>query len=145
MSENYPFRYNTSRLALEVMLVHGANVKNGSILLNQTNDDEYTPSVFSTFTYNTSGKLSNSSSLGGYAQWKPISYQSEGRKSTSSQQVTVVPTAHVPECEVQEVPEGLATALFGSSLQNVSNVTRWMVVFGTPGDDTYINPTYNTW
>lgn len=146
ISENYPLTLNISRLALEVTIIHGVNVQNGSISISNSNDDEYTPSVFSTFTYNTSGKIHTSpAGLGGYAQWKPISYQSAQRKSSSSQQVNVVTTAHVRECEVPQVPKGLASALFGSNVTSVGNVTRWFVVFGTPGDDTHVKPTYNTW
>jgi len=151
ITENYPFHYNTSRLGLEVMIIHGGNVKNGSIHLNRTSDDEYTPSVFSTYTYHVSGKNKDSNDMGGYAQWKPISYQDKNRKSTSSQQVTIVPTAQVSTCSVQDLPEGLAEALFGNE-SSVSNMTRWFVVFETSGDDTYIinpvtqtNISYNTW
>lgn len=151
ISENYPYSQvnSKSRLALEVLIIHGENVENGSISLGKSSDDEYTPSVFTTFTYNTSGKDQThySPSTGGYAQWKPISYQSSGRKSTQSQQVAILPTADVPACEVGVLPRGLASALFGSEVSNktVGNVTRWLVVFGTPGDENYINTTYNTW
>ena len=145
ISENYPYanRNRNSRYALEMMVVHGHNVKSGSITMGKSPDDEYTPSVFTTFTYHTSGR--NNASVGGFAQWKPISYQSSGRKSTESQQVTIVPAGNISECLVKEVPHGLASALFGSDVSSVGNVTRWFVVFGTPGDGNYINSTYNTW
>lgn len=128
-------------------MVHGPNVNNGSISRGRNSDDEFTPSVFTTYTYHTSAKdkSRHNTSKGGFAQWKPISYQNSGRKSTESQQATVVPTAHVSECEVKGVPHGLASALFGSDVDGVGNVTRWFVVFGTPGDENYINSTYNTW
>lgn len=145
ISEKYPYSPDISngRLALEVVVIHGRNVQNGSISLGKSSDDEYTPSVFTTCTYN----AGRNHSTGGYAQWKPISYQSSGRKSSESQQVTIMPTAHVDECEVTVVPRGLASALMGSNIssQTVGNVTRWLVVFGTPGDQNYINSTYNTW
>lgn len=147
VSENYQFtknigkKDNYSRLALEVVVLHGKDVENGSILLERTTDDEYTPSVFSWFTYNMSAPL------GGFAQWKPISYQSNKRKSTASQQVSVLPTGSVEECQLSSVPEGLARALYGSDVNGTSikNITRWFAVFGTPGDDSYIRPGYNTW
>lgn len=147
ISENYQFtknigeKDNYSRLALEVVVLHGKNVKNGSILLKWTNDDEYTPSVFSSFTYNMSAPL------GGFAQWKPIAYQSSKRKSTASQQVFVLPTGLVEECQLKSVPEGLASALYGSDVNGaaIGNITRWFAVFGTSGDDSYIRPDYNTW
>lgn len=149
VSENYLYAHRNaySRLALEMILIHGPNVKNGSITMEKTPDDEYTPSVFTTYTYHTTGKnLSHqNASAGGFAQWKPISYQSSSRKSTESQQVTVMPTGHISECVVKEVPHGLASALFGNNVSHVGNVTRWFVVFGTPGDESYINSTYNTW
>lgn len=145
VSENYPYSpdIDKGRLALEVVVIHGENVQNGSVSLSKSSDDEYTPSVFTTYTYSAGGNHS----MGGYAQWKPISYQSAGRKSTESQQVAVVPTAHVDECEVLVVPRGLASALMGSNIssETVGNVTRWLVVFGTPGDENYINSAYNTW
>ena len=124
-----------------MVVLHGKNVKNGSILLKRTNDDEYTPSVFSSLTYNMSAPL------GGFIQWKPISYQNSGRKSTASQQVSVLPTGLVEECQLKSVPEGLASALYGSHVNGteIGNITRWFAVFGTPGDDSYTRPDYNTW
>ncbi len=145
IAENYPFGTNhtQSRLALDVFLIHGRNVKNGSIDIKKTTDDEYTPSVFSTYTYNTSGKRpladGNGDTEGGYLQWKPISYQSKGRKSTSSQQIEVIPAGEA--CKL-DIPTGLATALYGN---DTGNVTRWFVLFGTPGDPTYLSETYDTW
>lgn len=127
-------------------MVHGKNVRNGTIAVDKTTDDEYTPSVFSTYTYNTSGSKNSSNSIGGYIQWKPISYQSSGRKSTSSQQVRVIQVESEEECDVSAVPEGLASALYGLDVENSSvTVVRWFVVFGTPGDPTYIQSKYNTW
>jgi hypothetical protein len=143
ISENYPYsgRNANSRLALDVTLVHGTKFLNDSISSVKTPDDEYTPSVFTTYTY----RIHDDTSKGGFAQWKPITYQSSGRKSSESQQVTIVPTAGVDECDT-EVPSGLASAVFGNASKNVTlNMTRWFVVFGTPGDDNYINSTYNTW
>ena len=135
--------YNNRRLALEVMIVHGENVRNGSINIKKTVDDEYTPSVFSTYTYMTSGKNDTPSNRG-YVQWKPISYLSSKRKSTSSQQVTILPAGSSDSCQVENVPEGLASALFGKEMTKTSNITRWFVVFGTSGD-TFVNSDYNTW
>lgn len=131
-----------------MILLHGENVNNGSIVKETTTDDEYTPSVFSTNTYNTSGRShpKSNDSLG-YVQWKPISYQSVERKSTSSQQVNVVTTGTLKVCLVREVPLGLASALYGTEMEGsgVRNATRWFVVFGTSGDGTDTNSDYNTW
>ena len=146
---------NRSRLALEMVVVHGSNVSSGNITIKKTTDDEYTPSVFSTYTYNTSGRSenkshpSNHSSHGGYIQWKPISYQSAKRKSTSSQQVHVQESASCEDCELEVVPLGLASALYGTNASVITemggNVTRWFVVFGTSGDKNYYNSPYITW
>ena len=149
ISENYPFvNPDMSRLALEVVLVHGKNVNNGSNSMLQTNDDEYTPSVFSSYSYLTSGRnLSVNKTRVGYLQWKPISYQDGTRKSTSSQHLGVV-SADMPEdvdCRVEEIPASLASYLYGSDPGAVGNVTHWFVVFGTSGDDTHLSPGYNTW
>lgn len=130
------------RLALELFVVHGPKVKPGEFQQHQSLDDEYTPSVFSSWTYNVSGDDSKFHDLGGYIHWKPISYQSKGRKSTESQQINLVPTADVDACTNYSSLEGLAAALFGG---NASNVTRWYAVFGTDGDDTYLSPDYSTW
>ena len=145
--QNYEF-HGTSpdtvggRLALELFVVHGPKVKPGEFQQHQSLDDEYTPSVFSSWTYNVSGDDSKFHDLGGYIHWKPISYQSESRKSTESQQITLVSTADVDACTNYSSLEGFAAALFGS---NASNVTRWYAVFGTDGDDTYLSPKYSTW
>ncbi len=119
-----------------------------------TSDDEFTPSVFSTYTYNTSGKSNgkthpSNQSLGGYIQWKPISYQSDKRRSTSSQQVFVQESASVEVCQLEDVPLGLASVLYGINATAIAemggNVTRWFVVFGTSGDNNFYNSPYNTW
>lgn len=144
-SENYHFVNSSSRLALEVLIIHGENVRNGSVTIVKTMDDEYTPSVFSSYTYQTSGAFINKTRVG-YVQWKPISYQSNSRKSTSSQQLNIV-SADMPEdidCEVDEVPAGLASSLYGTDFGH-GNITHWFVVFGTAGDPTYLSPSYNTW
>ena len=100
-------------------------------------DDEYTPSVFTTNTYEM-----HEDELTGFLQWKPISYQSAFRKSTESQQVIMVHTAGIEYCDSDTVPEGLGLRVFGRS---VSNITRWFAVFGTPGDDTFLPTAYISW
>jgi hypothetical protein len=146
--QNYNF-HNTSdtvgaRVALEMFVVHGPKVKPGEFQQDQSLDDEYTPSVFSSWTYNVSGDDSKFSDLGGYIHWKPISYQSEARKSTESQQINLVPTADVDACTNHSSLEGLAATLYDGI---ASNVTRWFAVFGTDGDDTYLDSElkYSTW
>ncbi len=141
ISDNYTCVSNNSRLALDMILVHGPALKNGSIGIKRTSDDEYTPSVFSSYTYE-SEPDQKSLSDEWFFQWKPISYQDDGRKSTSSQQVAVVPTGGWQECEMERIPESLVSQLYG---EGHGNITRWFVVFGTSGDDSYISPTYNTW
>ena len=149
--ENFPFNGNSDardgRLALELFVVHGPNVKNGELQQDQSLDDEYTPSVFSSWTYNVSGEVEDFHDMGGYIHWKPISYQSEGRKSTESQQIKLLPTDEFDACVNNSLPEGLARALYGDivALNETLNVTRWYAVFGTDGDDTYLSPDYSTW
>lgn len=128
-----------SRLALETFIVHGPNTANGSIQSVRTIDDEYTPSVFSTNTY----MLPGNQSLEGFLQWKPISYQDSDRRSTASQQVNVFYTSEYSVCESNTVPSGLASKLFKDG--QWSNVTRWFLVIGTPGDDTWFNSEFITW
>ena len=115
----------SSRLALELIIVHGSSVVNKA-QQKFTLDDEFTPSVFSTVTY-----LINDTSggEGGYFQWKPISYQSDGRKSTSSQQANRVYAENNTDCIVHDGPI----------------VRTWFMVIGTEGDDTFINSNYSTW
>lgn len=138
---------NASRLALEMFIVHGSRVKNGTNKLHQYIDDEFTPSIFSSWTYDVSGRDKDRSDLGGYLHWKPISYEDASRKSTLSQQIHVLSAGNDSSCEVSKLPLGLATALFGDYVEyaKVSNVTRWFVVFGTDGDDANLNPKYSTW
>ena len=138
--------HNTSedvggRLALELFIVHGPMVKPGELKQAQTLDDEYTPSVFSSWTYNVSGNISKFHDLGGYIHWKPISYQSEARKSTESQQIKLITDTQA--CTLNRLPKGLAAALYGGDVS--LNVTRLYAVFGTDGDDTYLSPDYSTW
>ena len=125
-----------------MFVVHGPNVKPGEFQQDQSLDDEYTPSVFSSWIYNVSGSDSNFHDMGGYIHWKPISYQSSARKSTESQQITMITTAGTQACTVDQPPRGLALALLNN---RASNVTRWYAVFGTDGDDTYLNSNYSTW
>ncbi len=125
-----------------MFVVHGLNVKHGKFQQGQSLDDEYTPSVFSSWTYNVSGNDTDFHDMGGYIHWKPISYQSSARKSTESQQINIVTTADTQACRSYPPLRGLASALFGDE---VSNVTRWYVVFGTDGDDTYLTSEYSTW
>lgn len=154
ISKNYPYdivdtngtgETHNFRLALEVILIHGKKVitLNDSIVLKKTTDDEYTPSIFSTYTYMTGANETGSRDSAGYFQWKPISYQTSSRKSTASQQVSVLTTGSSSECQLSVLPLGLATALYGSTPPG--NVTRWFTVFGTPGDKGSLNSTYNTW
>jgi len=134
-----PEAKNASRLALEVFIIHGPNTLNGSIDTAKSLDDEYTPSMFTTLTYEIDSGLPDEQ---GYLQWKPISYQSLGRKSTESQLVNMLYTAGGLYCDTVVIPPGLAHGIFANS---TSNVTRWFAVFGTPGDDTYLNSGYFTW
>lgn len=144
---NYTHNYSdNNRLALELLLVHGPQTSNGSVSFSRSFDDEYTPSVFETYKYlfgreNTTNTTSTSE---GFMVWKPISYQSKGRKSTSSQQANVVMAEGSAQPQMgAKVPHGLASALFNSS--TVSNITRMFIVFGTQGDETFINSGYMTW
>lgn len=129
----YMLSYNRSRIALEVLVVHGPNVTNGSVNISKTLDDEYTPSVFKAFSY-----LFGSN---GYFQWKPISYQSQTRQTTKAQQANMV---YAPDDFVEEIPPSLASAVFGNDSHEL-NVTRWFMVIGTPKDQSYINSNYSTW
>lgn len=136
--QNFSYQLSTSkkpssRLALELLLVHGPDTLNGSVSVTRTIDDEHTPSVFQTFQY-----LFGDSHIG-YLQWKPISYQSSDRASTSSQQANVV---FADESTIDPLPPSLASALFNSS---TVNVTRMFMVFGSSGDDSYLNSNYMTW
>ena len=102
--------------------------------MTRTIDDEHTPSVFQTIQY-----LFGNSSVG-YIQWKPISYQnSANRATTSSQQANVL---FADGSDVKPLPRSLASALFNRS---TVNVTRMFMVFGSSGDDTYMNSEYMTW
>ncbi len=111
----------------------------GSLTESKWLDDEYTPSVFKTVKYEFGSSLDTE----GFMAWKPISYQSSGRKSTVSQQANwVLPTGQATV--INSLPTGLATALF-QNVSVVGNATRLYMVFGTAGDETYRNPTYMTW
>ena len=112
---------------------------NGSMNTVVSLDDEYTPSVFTTITYE---MPNDDDGLNGFLQWKPISYQSAFRKSTESQQVNFIHTSGIKYCDSDTVPEGLGLRVFG---QNVSNITRWFAVFGTPGDQTFLPTAYISW
>ena len=132
-----------SRAAIEMMVVHGPSIQNGSVRQTTSFDDEYTPSVFTTVNY-VFDNQNNSSTGPGFLQWKPISYQSGSRKSTVSQQANVV-TASGDATDITGIPGSLASALFENESTVWSNTARLYMVFGTPGDDTYIPPTYMTW
>jgi len=144
ISDNYKCVVNNSRLALDLILVHSTGLKNGSISLKKTEDDEYTPSVFSSYTYVSEGVNNSISKFNQtwFLQWKPIAYQDAGRKSTSSQQANVVPTGNMEGCMLGKVPESLVSEIYGG---RHDNITRWFVAFGTSGDDSDLSPTYNTW
>lgn len=128
---------NCSRLILKMHLVHGPNTLNGTLISNFSLDDEYTPSVFLTKGYLFGNQPSVSP---GYLQWKPISYLSDGRQSTSSQQANMVTSMNV-----NTLPDSLASALFGNDPDEKINVTTIYLVFGTEGDDNNMNPKYLTW
>lgn len=140
--ENYPYTMTPSRVALEMLLVHNQNTPSGNVSMDSTVDDEYTPSVFDTFQY-LFGKDPASNGTPGFFQWKPISYQSGGRKSTKSQQANVAYASNETQEEHASIARGLASALFEPS--TVSNVTLLYIVFGTSGDDTYNQSEYMTW
>lgn len=136
------FFYKTNRLALELKIVHGPQVANGSVSSKMNFDDEYTPSVFSTYQYEFGRSLHGPSLPLGYLQWKPVSYTSSGRASTSSQQINMADTSAVSFND--SLPEGLASALFGH-LPGPRNVTLVYMVVGTTGDDSALSPGYLTW
>jgi hypothetical protein len=98
-------------------------------------DDEYTPSIFRTHNYKFGG------TDGGYLQWKPISYLTPDRKSTSSQQVNLKYSTNASGIDI---PYGLASELF-NVLDLAGNVTTTYLVFGTEKDDNSPNPEYLTW
>ena len=132
----------TSRVALEMLLVHNLNTPSGNVTMSTTVDDEYTPSVFDTFQYRF-GKDPVSNETTGFFQWKPISYQTGGRKSTSSQQANIAYASNKTQEEYASIPNGLASAVFEPS--TVSNVTLVYIVFGTSGDETWNHSSYMTW
>ena len=127
-----------ARLVLKMYLVHGPNTLNGTLISNFSLDDEYTPSVFLTKAYLFGTQPSVSP---GYLQWKPISYLSSNRQSTSSQQANMVTSIN----EETTLPDSLASALFGVDADEKMNVTVLYLVFGTEGDDNNMNPDYLTW
>ena len=137
-----------SRLALEMLIVHGPQVQNGSSSVHKYLDDEFTPSVFSSWTYGVQGKSQVDPGLKGYLHWKPISYEDSDRKSTTSQQINILSGGNDSSCTISDLPASLATALFGVRVNDstrMSNVTRWFAVFGTDGDDSNLSPSYATW
>ena len=122
--------YNDSTcVAMEMVLVHGAHTANGTVNSTSFFDDEYTPSVFSTGQYLFGDQ--------GYFQWKPISYLTDelkSRTSTSSVLTSIVFNDTVTN-KYQDIPSGLASALFnGSGAAARNNVTRLYVVFGSCTD-----------
>lgn len=119
-----------------MILVHGDNLTSGSIEQTFSRDDEYTPSIFRTYNY----LFGETDDKGGYLQWKPISYLSPKRKSTSAEQAILVPG--VPIVNIT-FPPSLASALFNES--TVSNVTNVYLVMGTEKDENNPNPEYVTW
>ena len=131
-----------SRVALEMLLVHNHNTSSGNVRMDSTVDDEYTPSVFDTFQY-LFGKKPVSNETAGFFQWKPISYQTAGRKSTKSQQANVAYASNETQVEHARIARGLASALFEPS--TVSNVTLLYIVFGTSGDESWNQSSYMTW
>ena len=133
--------YKTNRLALELMIIHGPQVTNGSVSKLKNFDDEYTPAMFTTYNYQFGRGSHDSASFLGYLQWKPVTYTSGGRTSTSSQQVNLADTSGVTSFD-SSVPDGLALAVFG---QRASNVTLVYLVFGTSGDDSALSTPYLTW
>ena len=114
-------------------------LSNGTINETFSLDDEYTPSIFRTYTY----LFGKPGIHQGYLQWKPISYLSADRKSTSSQQVTYVP-ADLYNNETLILPYGLPTALYKSD-DTIGNITTAYLVMGTESDDNNGNPEYVTW
>ena len=125
------------RVVLRMYLVHGPNTLNGILISNFSLDDEYTPSVFTTkaYLFGTQPEVSP-----GYLQWKPISYLSSSRQSTSSQQANIITSINE-----SALPDSLASALFGVGPDETINVTTLYLVFGTEGDDNNMNPSYLTW
>ena len=131
---------DNSHLVLEVLLVHGPT-KNGSVSKHFSIDDEYTPSVFQTYNYifGESGDVENKK---GFLQWKPISYLSEKRLSTKSQQANAI--AGLPFGYVNLTDHGsLAGALYNSS--TVGNITQMFIVLATEGDEEDGNSKYVSW
>jgi hypothetical protein len=125
---------NFGRLILEMTVVPGSF--NTSALNEEFSlDDEYTPSIFRTHNYKFGG------TDGGYLQWKPISYLTPDRKSTSSQQVNLKYSTNASGIDI---PYGLASELF-NVLDLAGNVTTTYLVFGTEKDDNSPNPEYLTW
>ena len=131
----------SGRVALELIVVNGQPVGENSTQETSTVDDEYTPSVFRTWVYYFNERDSPNR---GYLQWKPISYQSLGRQSTKSQEANIVfPKGAALDLLGGRVPRSLASALFNDSTP--LNGTAMYIVFGTDGDQTFLNSSYLTW
>ena len=138
---NYTLTKSKSRLALEMIVVNGNAVNKHSTDRTVTEDDEYTPSVFTTREYYFRDKHTPSR---GFMQWKPVSYQSKSRQSTKSQQANIVfPRGNAVDMLGDTVPRSLASALFSDATP--LNGTSLYIVIGDSGDDTYTNSRYMTW
>ena len=139
--ENFNFSAvgKNGRVAIEMVMLNGQEVNESSTRQATSLDDEYTPSVFRTWEY----YFNNENQA--YLQWKPISYQSRDRKSTKSQEATLkFPTGNAIHVLDDQVPRGLASALFNSTDTLLNGITLYMVI-GTGGDDNYVSPSYVTW
>ena len=125
-----------TRLAMEVLVVHGPGVDAGKIVERFNYDDEYTPSVFYATSYNVKHNTTE-----GYILWKAISYEDSGRKSSASQQALY----NFPQDNgnVSKIPPSLASAFFGG--RDDVMVKRMFLVFGTEGDEQSLNGDYFTW
>lgn len=120
-----------SHLVLEMTLVHANTTNNGSVTKSFSIDDEYTPSVFQTYNYIFGKSSGTTYDEKGFLQWKPISYLSEERVSTKSQQANFV--HGLPMSFSNLTGSGsLATALY--NVTNVGNISQMFVVFATSDD-----------
>lgn len=124
-----------TRLALEMLVVHGPGVDPGEVVQRFNSDDEYTPSVFYTTIYNIKH---NSSGTNGYMVWKAISYEDDSRKSSASEQAFYNFQSENPS----DIPPSLAQAFFGN--HNVT-IRRMFMVFGTDGDEQGLRGSHFTW
>lgn len=138
--------FSNSRFAIELLIVGGGNPDKMMVIdPKRSVDDEHTPGIFEVIDVRIPSfdKTDSKQTIGGYLQWRPVSYISETRDITSSTETVQYPPWKVSN-RVNAIRNSMLYCYYGENAKDLL-VQTIMVSLGSKGDGFYKKTRYTTW